>query len=73
MRSRHRSSIALFTMLLAPTVSRATSRPPVAVSASLTEWKIGLSQRTISAGEATFTIRNDGQIPHAFEVEGRGI
>jgi len=52
------------------------SRPagdPAAVTASLSEWKVELSAATIPAGTVTFTITNAGTIPHAFEVEGRGI
>ena len=46
---------------------------PAAVSAKVSEWKVGLSVRTIAAGTVTFTIANVGSIPHAFEVEGQGI
>jgi Cupredoxin-like domain len=52
------------------------SRPagdPAAVTASLSEWKVELSAATVPAGTVTFTITNAGTIPHAFEVEGRGI
>ena len=51
---------------------RTTGGPP-AVSARLSEWKVELSQGTITAGVATFTVTNAGSIPHAFEVEGQGI
>ena len=44
-----------------------------AVSAKLSEWKVELSQRTITAGSVTFTVTNAGSIPHALEVEGQGI
>src|SRR5882672_8504035 len=46
---------------------------PAAVGAKLSEWKVELSQDTITAGSVTFTIMNTGSIPHAFEVEGQGI
>ena len=46
---------------------------PAAVSVKLSEWKVDLSRGTVSAGTVTFTITNVGSIPHAFEVEGRGI
>ena len=46
---------------------------PVAVSAKLSEWKVELSQQSVAAGSVTFTIENAGSIPHALEVEGRGI
>jgi plastocyanin len=44
-----------------------------AVSAKLSEWKVELSQGTVTAGNVTFTVTNIGSIPHAFEVEGQGI
>jgi uncharacterized cupredoxin-like copper-binding protein len=44
-----------------------------AVSVTLSEWKVELSERTIAAGTVTFTVANVGSIPHAFEVEGQGI
>jgi plastocyanin len=43
------------------------------VSAKLSEWMVELSQSTVPAGPVTFTITNAGSIPHAFELEGRGI
>ena len=46
---------------------------PVAVNARLSEWMVELSQRTIAAGSATFTVTNAGSIPHAFEIRGPGI
>src|SRR6476620_12303175 len=45
---------------------------PVPVSAKLSEWAIELSQASVPAGPVTFTVRNGGSIPHAFEVEGNG-
>ena len=45
---------------------------PVAVSAKLSEWMIQLSEGTVPAGQVTFTVKNGGTIPHAFEVEGNG-
>jgi len=45
---------------------------PVAVSANLSEWAIQLSEGTVPAGQVTFTVKNGGTIPHAFEVEGNG-
>ena len=44
-----------------------------AVAAKLSEWKVELSTGEITAGAVTFTITNAGTIPHAFEVEGRGL
>jgi uncharacterized cupredoxin-like copper-binding protein len=44
-----------------------------AVNAKLSEWKVDLSVGTLGAGPVTFTVTNDGTIPHAFEIEGKGI
>jgi len=46
---------------------------PVPVTATLSEWKVELSQHRIASGAVTFTITNAGSIPHAFEVAGVGI
>jgi plastocyanin len=46
---------------------------PAPVRAKLSEWTIKLSEATVPAGQVTFTVTNGGSIPHAFEVEGRGI
>src|SRR5437667_786018 len=57
----------------APAPAHRAPGDPVAVSAKLSEWKVDLSEHTITAGTVTFTIANVGSIPHAFEVEGQGI
>ena len=46
---------------------------PVTVTATLSEWKVELSERRIAPGVVTFTVMNAGSIPHALEVEGEGI
>lgn len=46
---------------------------PSTVTAKLSEWKVELSAATVTAGAVTFTVTNTGTIPHAFEVEGRGV
>src|SRR6266568_3074785 len=46
---------------------------PVQVAATLSEWKVELSQGTIAAGTVRFAVTNAGSIPHGFAVEGRGI
>ena len=50
-----------------------TPRPPARIAVQLSEWKVELSQATISAGTVQFAITNAGSIPHAFEVEGNGL
>jgi uncharacterized cupredoxin-like copper-binding protein len=40
---------------------------------SLTEFKITPKDGTAKAGKATFDVSNDGQVPHALEIEGKGV
>jgi len=46
---------------------------PVTVTATLSEWKVELSERRIAPGVVTLTVTNAGSIPHGLEVEGEGI
>ena len=53
--------------------SNSTAQPAVggaeaAIDVSLTEFEVGLSWDTGAAGTVTFTVRNDGLIPHDFHV-----
>ncbi len=64
----------LFTVLaLAGTPAHRIPGDGAAVSVKLSEWKVELSQSSVTAGSVTFTVTNAGTIPHAFEVEGQGI
>jgi plastocyanin len=65
--------LLLAALTFAGTPAHRTPSNPAAVSAKLSEWKVELSQRTITAGSVTFSVTNAGTIPHAFEVEGQGI
>ena len=56
----------LIGLLFAPT-------PPTQVDVRLSEWNVALSQKTVAPGAVTFVVMNAGNIPHAFEVEGRGM
>src|SRR6185436_15210571 len=67
------AGVLLATVSLAGFPAHRTATDPRAVAAKLSEWKVELSQRVITAGSVTFTIQNAGTIPHAFEVEGLGI
>jgi len=63
-------------LLLSSMLAGAAAIPapaPVALSAKLSEWNVELSHDTIPWGRVTFTITNAGSIPHAFEVEARGM
>jgi plastocyanin len=65
--------LAALTFAGTPTPARRTPGAPVTLSAKLSEWKVELSQPTVTAGSVIFTVTNAGTIPHAFEVEGQGI
>ena len=39
---------------------------------SLTDFKIDPAEPKLKAGKATFEVTNDGQVPHALEIEGNG-
>jgi len=60
-------------LTLAAVPALRTRGDPAAVNAKLSEWKVELSQPSITAGTVTFTVMNVGTVPHAFEVEGQGI
>jgi hypothetical protein len=47
--------------------------PPTVVTVRLAEWKVEASAAHVPAGLTRFVITNGGTIPHAFEVEGRGL
>lgn len=47
--------------------------PTSTVTVRLSEWKVELSTQRVPAGQVTFTATNGGTIPHALEIEGRGI
>jgi plastocyanin len=51
----------------------ARAQAPTAVAIRLSEWKVEVSTNRVSAGPTVFAVTNGGSIPHAFEVEGRGL
>src|SRR5437667_6429712 len=70
---RNAAGLLLAAVTLAGAPAHRAPGDPAAVSAKLSEWKVELSEHSITAGTVTFTIANGGSIPHAFEVEGQGI
>jgi hypothetical protein len=47
--------------------------PSESVTVKLSEWKVALSASEVSAGPVRFMVVNTGRVPHAFEVEGKGL
>jgi plastocyanin len=56
--------------LLAAFSSVATAQ---AVPVNLSEWKVQLGRDTLRAGPVTFRVKNDGNVPHGFQIEGEGL
>ena len=54
-------------------VAHKSLNDPAAVTAKLSEWKVELSEATVSAGTVRFTATNAGSVPHALEIEGPGV
>jgi plastocyanin len=72
--SQGAAGLGFATLTLAAAIAlRQPAGDPIAVSAKLSEWKVELSQTTITPGIVTFAVANTGTVPHAFEVEGQGI
>jgi hypothetical protein len=66
--------ISLAIPCFASHLDRAGEKPaPPTVKVSLSEWRIQLTPARIPAGPVTFEVSNVGTIPHAFEIEGRGL
>jgi len=57
--------------LLAALAIATQSGPPIAVR--LTEWKVDVAAERAAVGPAVFVVTNAGTIPHALEIEGRGL
>jgi uncharacterized cupredoxin-like copper-binding protein len=73
MPSRNVAGLLFAALTFAGTPAQRSPGAPAAVNAMLSEWKVELSQGTITSGSVTFTVTNAGSIPHAFEVEGEGV
>lgn len=68
----HAFALVLLLAAGAPGSARSATAP-AAVRVTLKEWKVEVSPARVPPGAVSFEIRNEGTIPHAFEVEGRGI
>lgn len=78
---RSRRIVTLLSLALAVDVAGAHARtmdgpsaPAAAtVEVRLSEWKVELEPAEVPAGRVVFHVTNAGKVPHAFEVEGRGL
>lgn len=62
--------LAVLFPMLAPVMP---GSPPQRVAVRLSEWRVDLSTAAVPAGTVAFSVVNTGTIPHALEVEGRGL
>ncbi len=46
---------------------------PATIAVELDEWTVTLDSPNVAAGPVVFHVHNAGTIPHAFEVEGKGV
>jgi uncharacterized cupredoxin-like copper-binding protein len=58
---------------LSPRADADEKPKPGTVHVSLTEWKVSLTPAVVSPGPVVFEVTNSGKVPHALEIEGRGI
>ena len=54
-------------------VAATSPATPSTVKVTLSEWKVTVTPARVAPGPVAFEVTNGGTIPHAFEVEGKGI
>jgi hypothetical protein len=57
----------------APRASAGETPRPNTVHVSLSEWKVSLTPKAVPPGPVVFEVTNSGKVPHALEIEGRGL
>src|SRR5438309_11735877 len=66
--------LGLALQCVVPSPANAEEKPkPNIVQVSLSEWKVSLTPRAVPAGPVVFKVTNSGKVPHALEIEGRGL
>ena len=66
-------SVGLVLQFVISTSAHADAPTASVVKVSLSEWKVEVTPTTIPPGPVAFEVTNAGKIPHALEVEGRGM
>jgi len=59
--------------VLSPRANAAEKPKPSTVQVTLSEWKVSLAPGTVPPGPVVFEVTNSGDVPHALEIEGRGV
>jgi hypothetical protein len=76
-RSTRTLSLLCFSLALqcvVPLRANADEKPkPYTVHVSLSEWKVSLTPKAVPPGQVVFEVTNSGKVPHALEIEGRGV
>ncbi len=67
------SAVLTLPCLASPYAATAEKPKPSTVRVSLSEWKVQLSPARVPPGPVVVEVTNAGTIPHAFELEGRGL
>jgi hypothetical protein len=57
----------------APRANADEKPKPYTVQVSLSEWKVSLTPKAVPPGPVAFEVTNSGKVPHALEIEGRGV
>ena len=57
----------------APLAGAAEATKPGTVHVKLSEWKVALDPATVPSGPVILEVSNAGTIPHALEIEGKGL
>src|SRR6476620_4069395 len=76
-RSTRTLSLLCFSLALqcvVPLRATADEKPkPNTVQVTLSEWKVSLTPKAVPPGPVVLEVTNSGEVPHALEIEGRGI
>src|SRR6476659_2495774 len=59
--------------VLSPRANAEEKQKPPTVQVTLSEWKVSLTPNAVPAGPVVLEVTNSGDVPHALEIEGRGI
>src|SRR6476620_1446873 len=59
--------------LVSPRVNADEKSKPSTVQVDLSEWTVSLTPKAVPPGQVVFEVTNSGKVPHALEIEGRGV
>jgi hypothetical protein len=59
--------------VLSPRANAEEKPKPNTVQVRLSEWKVSLTPKAVPPGPVVLEVTNSGDVPHALEIEGRGV